>query len=73
MSMQVLADFIENDPPTNLRRKGKISKFRRTRDTHFEWEYRREDGVWEDVDTDYLVHLLTAPDLKKYLLKFASH
>lgn len=72
MSMDVLEGFIEHSPPKRLKGRGRISEFGRSPEKGFDWHYRRQDGVWEDVQSEYLLSLLTAPDLEKYLREFSG-
>ncbi len=67
-----LQEIILRRSPVSLKGKGKISEFNTTDERGFDWEYRREDQVWEHVRTHRLIELLPIVDLKYYLQKIAG-
>lgn len=72
MSEAVLKGFIEQSPPKRLLKRGTISEFQRSEHKGYDWMYRREDGVWEDVSTDRLLDLCYPAYLREIIYKFAG-
>ncbi len=72
MSLEKLNQIIKSNPPRKLKGRGKISEFGVSTTAGFDWEYRRQDMVWENIYTWRLLQLANASDLLKYFSAFVE-